>query len=455
MTGIHAETHEFRLYPVAHPRARAFRISLALAALGANAAVGSPLALIGIFLIGLAAVLFHRLKGIPTPVPYLAVTAALIFGLTPALLRVGPSKDLLWIAVRFASGVTWLSLLSTMVSWTELKKALGRFPATHELAEFADSSVAHGLIFLNEIRRRRELAYLRLFREGKRRLGLREVSWAMAGGLEHSFARMIKMEETRTARLAQAPPGFVVSGSEGIRFSNVMYQNGGIRILEQVSFSLKGGEWLVVAGASGAGKTSLLRLASGLSPVSAGSITRLGTELLGGEPLRKRVHQKIAFVSQDPHEQILGSTPLDDLVLGLKAHGMCEEESEQRAIAMLSDLGLSDLAIRPVSRLSYGQLKRVGFAAALVCEPRLLLCDEPTSGLDPVAAAKLISALESVAAKKPLTVIWATHDWNRIPGAVSRVLLLKNGGVFFDGDRHKALSRETLTEAGLEPRTHL
>lgn len=205
---------------------------------------------------------------------------------------------------------------------------------------------------------------------------------------------------------------------------------------------------MAVAGPSGSGKSSLLRVVAGLMAASRGELIRFGKPV-EGERLRDRLDPRVALVFQDPNDQLFGSTPLEDVAWGAMRRGQSEASARTRAQQALEVLGVAHLGARPVHRLSLGERKRVAFAGALLTGPELLLCDEPTGGLDPVASQRLITTLEAADARRPLTVLWATHDLDALPARVSRVVLLKEGQIVFDGPRARALQSTTLAKAGL------
>jgi len=108
-----------------------------------------------------------------------------------------------------------------------------------------------------------------------------------------------------------------------------------------------------------------------------------------------------------------------------------------------------ELRRRSQARLSVGERKRAAFAAALVVAPELLPCDEPTSNLDPVAAHRLVRALEKAAGSRGTTVLWVTHDLHVLPEPVSRLVLLREGHVSFDGSLAEGRTLPHLEAAGL------
>ena len=351
------------------------------------------------------------------------------------------------IALRICCGLTWVLWFGATTSWPALKKMLRQWRCPELALELIDLSVAHGLILFGELRQRWEAATLRSgLAPGQPQLEC--YGMILAGGVIRAFDRATLLDETRSLRSARLLPP-TDPGITPVLMQEVLikYPDGTVGI-RGVSLVLEVGEWAAVIGPSGSGKSTLLRALAGLLPPSQGILVRLGVRLLPGR-LGDRVDRRVGFVFQNPDEQLFGSTPLEDLIWGLRRLNVAGVEAESRAIQMLKELDIAHLGHRPVYRLSFGERKRVAFAAVLVCEPELVLCDEPTSNLDPVAAQRLAAALERVATQRDMTVVWVTHDVSILPRRVRRVVLLRDGRVTFDGGRDEAFLPTRLAQAGL------
>ena len=203
----------------------------------------------------------------------------------------------------------------------------------------------------------------------------------------------------------------------------------GTRLLQGLSFAVHAGQCWVVHGGNGAGKSTLLRTLYGDHPVAVGgTITRAG--VVPGVPLAEFRHwtSLIAPQLQTDHGQY--ETVLDVVGSGLHASvGLNEPLSpneRRRARAALRELGLQGLARRTLRQLSYGQLRRVLFARALVNRPRLLLLDEPYAGVDTATRADLMQRVEAHIAAGGAVVI-ATHYRAEWPQATTHQLELAGG----------------------------
>ncbi|WP_210275578.1 energy-coupling factor ABC transporter ATP-binding protein [Rhizobium sp. G21] len=157
----------------------------------------------------------------------------------------------------------------------------------------------------------------------------------------------------------------------------------GTRALDDVSLRIVRRQKLVILGANGAGKSSLMSLLNGSFKPSAGEV------LLNGEPVaydRKGLtllRSQVGLVLQDPDDQLFAATVFEDVSFGPLNLGLSADEARLRVANALDAMEISDLSHRPTHMLSFGQRKRVAIAGILAMSPSVLLLDEPTAGLDP------------------------------------------------------------------------
>ena len=190
--------------------------------------------------------------------------------------------------------------------------------------------------------------------------------------------------------------------------------------LDDVSFDLDAGDFLLVLGPNGAGKTTLLKLLARLARPSAGHVCLDGEDWLSAPAARQR---EIGVLS---HATYLydGLTALENLRFFGTLYGL--RDGDARAREALATVGMEDAAGRRVGHLSRGQAQRVAIARAILHDPEILLLDEPYAGLDPRAAARLSESLEAVHAAGR-TVVLTTHDLARSPAAATRYLVVVEG----------------------------
>lgn len=170
--------------------------------------------------------------------------------------------------------------------------------------------------------------------------------------------------------------------------------------LKSISLDIQPGEILLVAGASGCGKTTLMRCINGLIPR-----TYLG-EIHGeigifGEPVEKlsmaELSQNVGTLLQDPERQIVGSYVLNEIAFGLENLGLPVQEILRRVDETLAYLGIAHLRDRETFQISGGEKQKVALAGVLVMQPRILLLDEPLASLDPVSAQEALQLFRHLA----------------------------------------------------------
>ena len=207
--------------------------------------------------------------------------------------------------------------------------------------------------------------------------------------------------------------------------------------LRDVDLRVADGEFVVLAGRSAAGKSTLLRAACGLVPhfhggEAAGSASVCGLDLSENGPADLR--GAVGLVAQDPETQVVAATVRGELELPLEIAGE-PAASRARAVEEASlALGIAHLLGRSTQTLSGGELQRVALAAALVGRPRVVLLDEPTSQLDPVAGDELIGLLRRLNEEWGTTIVLAEHRLERCLAAADRVVAMAEGRVAFDGE---------------------
>jgi energy-coupling factor transport system ATP-binding protein len=207
--------------------------------------------------------------------------------------------------------------------------------------------------------------------------------------------------------------------------------------IQDITFQGIPGEVLLIAGASGCGKTTLIRCINGLIPRSyKGEMT--GRVLIYGEDGRdwklSQVSQRIGTVLQDPERQILGTKVLNEVAFGLENLGISREEIFQRADESLDFLKISHLRDRETFNLSGGEKQKVALAGVLAMRPSILLLDEPLASLDPASAQDTLDTVRRLA-NEGMTVLMIEHrveDVLRIKP--ERVMFMSEGEIRYLGN---------------------
>ena len=207
--------------------------------------------------------------------------------------------------------------------------------------------------------------------------------------------------------------------------------------LSGVNLTIEKGEYVVLCGKSGSGKTSLLRhLKSVLTPYGS----RSGQVLFDGTPL-EQVSQydqsrKIGFVMQNPDEQLVTDKVWHELAFGLENLGVDQKTIRLRVAEMASYFGLQDWFDREVATLSGGQKQLLNLASIMAMQPQVLILDEPTSQLDPIAASDFLNTVRKINIELGTTIIITEHRLEDIYHSADRVVVMEEGRVIAsDGPR--------------------
>lgn len=206
--------------------------------------------------------------------------------------------------------------------------------------------------------------------------------------------------------------------------------------IEGISFELKPGEMLLIAGSSGCGKTTLARCINGLIPRSYGG-KRLGNVYLHGNDVSKmplaEVAQVVGTLLQDPERQIVASNVYNEIAFGPENLGMPREEIFERVETAMRRLGIEYLRGRETFNLSGGEKQKVALAGVLAMNPSILLLDEPLASLDPASAYEALEIFRSLADEGKTVVLIEHRVEDAISARPDRLLYMENGKVKYLG----------------------
>jgi energy-coupling factor transporter ATP-binding protein EcfA2 len=223
--------------------------------------------------------------------------------------------------------------------------------------------------------------------------------------------------------------------------------------LEDVSLEVAPGEFVLLAGRSASGKSTLLKAACGLVPhfhggEIDGEVQVADLDAIAAGP--GELAAAVGYLAQDPETQVVSTTVAAEIELPLEMRGD-EPADRARAVEEVAlALAIPHLLDRSVDTLSGGELQRVALAAALVTRPRLILLDEPTSQLDPVAGDELIWLLRRLNEEWGVAVLLAEHRLERCLAAADRVVAMQAGAIAFDGGPADFLSWARNSDPALE-----
>jgi phospholipid/cholesterol/gamma-HCH transport system ATP-binding protein len=218
-----------------------------------------------------------------------------------------------------------------------------------------------------------------------------------------------------------------------IEVRNLQKSFGPLRVLDGVTFSIAKGQAVAIIGASGGGKSILLKHLIGLITPDAGQINVEGQDITGMEERQLlQVRRKFGMLFQGA--ALFDSLNVEDNVgFMFRREGKTDPAEISRRVADVLDIvGLAGTQKKMPAELSGGMRKRVGLARAVVYRPQILLYDEPTTGLDPIAADSIDQLINFVVEKFHVTSIAVTHDMRSVRRISHRILMLHQGRIYAD-----------------------
>ena len=248
-------------------------------------------------------------------------------------------------------------------------------------------------------------------------------------------ARHRDSDPAATAR----PPrslGFPAGRAHGVcvliklRALTYRYPDAAEPVIRGLDLHVEESELLLVAGPSGSGKSSLLRVFNGLVPHFHGGTVGGEIRVAGRDPIElgpRGMSDLVGFVHQNPEAHFVTNIVEDELAFAMENHGVDPATMRRRVEEVLDQLAIAHLRYRDIDTLSGGERQRVAIAGVLTLQPRILVLDEPTSQLDPQSASEVLAALRTLNDDLGLTLVLAEHRLDRVAQHADRVLLLDAG----------------------------
>ncbi len=217
------------------------------------------------------------------------------------------------------------------------------------------------------------------------------------------------------------------------------------QVLNQISFHMGEQESIGLIGANGVGKSTFLKLLTGLLTMQEGRLQIAGLEMK--KENLQQIRAEIGYVFQDSDSQLFMSTVYEDVAFAPRNYGKSEEETRELVMKALGQVHMDGRRDRQIYRLSGGEKKLVSIATVLAMGSKLMLLDEPSVALDPRNRRNLIRILNEL----PQAKIIASHDLDFVYDTCKRVLLLSEGRIAADGRAEDILTDRMLLEGhGLE-----
>jgi len=227
----------------------------------------------------------------------------------------------------------------------------------------------------------------------------------------------------------------VISINNTVEIKNVDYiynnNDNPQKAVDNVTLTINQGEYIALLGKNGSGKSTFARLLNALLKPTKGEIIVLGMDSSDDNNLWA-IRKKVGMIFQNPDNQIIGTTVMEDVAFGPENLGVKQEEIESRVLKALDEVGILQLKDRAPHMLSGGQKQKVGIASVLAMHPKCIILDESTSMLDPIGRDELLETVKKLNETDNITIINITHHMEEACLA-NRVIIIDEGKIVEDG----------------------
>lgn len=377
-------------------------------------------------------------------------------------------------AARVACDMSWMAAVFLTTPFSEILKALKWFRVPTVLLDAIAMGYRYMSLIMKEFTKMKISARTRGGFQSYR-LALQSTARLLAQVVLRAYDRATRIQEAMISRGGYASsnspsqvrrnnasnsdycpnqcdvtPEYRDPGAPVVRCANLTHAYGNVATLRQLSFTVPKNEVVVLCGPNGAGKTTLLKLLSGILLPTGGEIFLEGERL--DRQMRKNVFRHVGYLCQDPNDQLFCTHVREDVSYGPENLNLPPKIVRQLADTAMELMEVADLADRPIHRLSYGQMKRVGLAGLIAMKPPMLLLDEPSANLDPASTQQLIHHLQHLNKHHGYTLIIVTHNMDLAARIADRIIVLDEGAIAADGTAREILTDENLLKKSrLEP----
>ncbi len=230
-----------------------------------------------------------------------------------------------------------------------------------------------------------------------------------------------------------------------IKFSNFHFRYKGNEeyAVKNINLKIESNKFILLAGETGSGKTSLIRCMNGLIPQFYAGYYKGSVEISGKNTTETSISslsEDIGIVFQNPENQLIAMNVEHEIAFGLENLGISRDVIKERIEEVVEITEIENIMDKAPFEISGGEQQRVAIASILVLEPKIIVLDEPTANLDPFFAQKIITLLKKIQIEKKITVIISEHRMDLIVPIVDDIILMKEGEVIAYDEKDKITS---------------
>ncbi len=239
-----------------------------------------------------------------------------------------------------------------------------------------------------------------------------------------------------------------------IKFSNFhfRYKGNDEYALKNINLEINPNRFILLAGETGSGKTSLIRCLNGLIPQFYAGYYKGFVEISGQNTNMTTISElsnEVGIVFQNPENQLIAMNVEHEIAFGLENLGIPVEEIKEKINEAVEMTEIESILDKAPFEISGGEQQRVAIASILVLEPNVIVLDEPTANLDPLFARKILNLLKKIQVEKKITVIISEHRMDLILPLVDEIILMKEGEVLDHGPKDKIINTNTFENSNV------
>jgi energy-coupling factor transporter ATP-binding protein EcfA2 len=232
-----------------------------------------------------------------------------------------------------------------------------------------------------------------------------------------------------------------------IRFNNFSFRYKGNEeyALNRINLEIKENSFILLAGETGSGKTSLIRCLNGLIPQFYAGYYKGSVEIDGKNTITTPISDLstvVGIVFQNPENQLVSMNVEHEIAFGMENLGIPPDEIGKRIKEVIKITEIEHLLERAPFEISGGEKQRVAIASVLVLDPKILILDEPTANLDPFFANKIMRLLKKIQEKKKISIIISEHRMDLLVPLVDEIILMENGKLIAYDDKNIIMNSE-------------